>query len=226
MNDIVKNRQDFLTLLRMGISGKTATLNGKVSWEDVKVLALRQVLFSVVADGVGGLPVDARPPEMELFQWIAMVSQDENRFDIQHTSEIDWEWLYGVLEDFHMMDFFNYLNAICIEDLGFDAGLFPSMAGVGKPGSKTVSADSEANVCEGSDVAVIDRGLKERILDDMIYPEFAEEEQPGLSFFRRVAFKYRRWQANAWKQRLCFSGSRFVAFWNSVWAHILKPESI
>ena len=120
----------------------------------------------------------------QLLDWALFVEK--------HTSEIDWKWLCGVLEDFHMMDFFNYLNAICVEDLGFDAGLFPPMTGVGKPGSKTVSADSEANVCEGSDVAVIDRGLKERILDDMIYPEFAEEEPSGTGLFKRVAFKYRR----------------------------------
>jgi len=129
----------------------------------------------------------------QLLDWALFVER--------HTSEIDWKWLCGVLEDFHMMDFFNYLNAICIEDLGFKAELFPSGAAV-------------------------DKKLKERILADMISPEFSEEEQPGLVFFRRVAFKYRRWQANAWKQRLCYSGSRFVAFWNSVWAHLLKPESI
>ena len=86
VQDRDKSRQDFLTLLRSGIGCKTAYSLANVDWEKVKVLALQQVLFSVVADGLGRMPLEARPPEMELFQWIAMVSQDENRFDIQHGS--------------------------------------------------------------------------------------------------------------------------------------------
>lgn len=141
----------------------------------------------------------------QLLDWALFVEK--------HTSEIDWKWLCEVLEDFHMIEFFNYLNAICIEDLGFDVELF----------GRTVSV---IDGCRISGTCVIDPSLKKRILADIISPEFTEEEPSGPGLFRRVAFKYRRWQANAWKQRLCFSGSRFVAFWNSVWAHILKPESI
>lgn len=42
----------------------------------------------------------------------------------KHTNEIDWQWLTGVLEKYHMMDFYSCLSAICVEDLGFDAGIF------------------------------------------------------------------------------------------------------
>ena len=141
----------------------------------------------------------------QLLDWALFVEK--------HTSEIDWKWLCAVLEDFHMLDFFNYLNAICIEDLGFDAELF---------GGKifTIENDRVADTC------VIDTSLKKRILADIISPEFTEEEPTGPGLFRRVAFKYRRWQANAWKQRLCYSDNRFVAFWKSAWAHLLKPSSI
>lgn len=45
-------------------------------------------------------------------------------FAEKHTNEIDWEWLTGVLEKYHMMDFYNCLNAICVEDLGFDSNIF------------------------------------------------------------------------------------------------------
>jgi hypothetical protein len=119
----------------------------------------------------------------------------------KHSSEIDWKWLVEVLRKFKMLDFFNCLNTICVEDLGFDAGLFRS----GIPN--------------------VDHNLKQRMLRDMITPEFSEEEPKG-NVFKRVAFKYRRWQANAWKQRLCYSDNRFVAFWKSAWAHLLKPSSI
>ena len=121
-------------------------------------------------------------------------------FAEKHSSSIDWKWLVDVLRCFKMMDFFNYLNAICVEDLGFDAGIF------------------------GCGVPAVNQNIKERILKDIITPEFSEECKGNV--INRVAFKYRRWQANAWKQRLCYSDNRFVAFWKSAWAHLLKPSSI
>ena len=42
----------------------------------------------------------------------------------KHTNEIDWVWLKSVLEEYNMIDFFNCLNAICVEDLGFKASIF------------------------------------------------------------------------------------------------------
>ncbi|MBE6244376.1 MAG: hypothetical protein E7108_02495 [Bacteroidales bacterium] len=125
----------------------------------------------------------------------------------KHSSEIDWKWLVGVLRDFHMLDFFNYLNAICVEDLGFDARLFPSVA--------------EMEGASGVDV-----DIKKRILADILTPEFTEEEPVKKGIIARVAFKFRRWQANAWKQKLCYSDNRLIAFWQSVWDHLLKPSSI
>ena len=126
---------------------------------------------------------------------------DWGLFVEKHSSEIDWKYLAGVMEKFRMTDFFNYLNAVCIEDLGFERGLFPSAEN-------------------------IDKELKQRVLGDIISPEFAEEEPAKKGVFSRVAFKYRRWQANAWKQKLCYNDSRFLSFWKSVWAHVLKPDSI
>jgi hypothetical protein len=132
----------------------------------------------------------------------------------KHGSEIDWKWLVGVLDRFKMVEFFNCLNAICGDDLGFDAGLFA-------PANEALNEIAPSE----SSRMVVDRELKERVLLDMITPEFSEEEPKG-NVFKRVSFKYRRWQANAWKQRLCYSDNRFVSFWKSVWAHILKPSSI
>ena len=66
--------------------------------------------------------------------------------------------------------------------------------------------------------------LKERVLRDILEPEFNEEAPQRL--LPRVWFRYRRWQANAWKQRLCYKESRWSAFWSGVWNHLLKPSSI
>ena len=116
----------------------------------------------------------------------------------KHTKEKDWEWLIGVLKKFHMMDFYNTINAICVGDLGFDAKIFPSVQ--------------------------FRPDLKDKVLKDVLYPKFSASEPSSL--IPRLMYKYRRWQGNAWKQELCYSESRWSAFWSGVWSHLLKPKSI
>ena len=115
-----------------------------------------------------------------------------------HGKDVDWEWLEDVLEQFGMKRMYGIFNAICVDDLGFDVNLFNRVQ--------------------------FEPQLKERVLKDIMSPEFSEEEPNGL--FPRVAFKYRRWKANDWKQALCYKGSRWSAFWSATWNHILKPSSI
>ena len=43
----------------------------------------------------------------------------------KHTKEIDWNWLNRMMEDYHIKDFVSCINAICVEELGFDASMFP-----------------------------------------------------------------------------------------------------
>lgn len=116
----------------------------------------------------------------------------------KHTKEIDWEWLLGVLDKYHMKDFFNFINAICVDDLGFGSEIFP-----------TVQFLPE---------------LKERVLADILEPEYTAAEPCG--FLPRVIYKYQRWQGNAWKQKMCYGESRWVMFWTGIWAKILKPASV
>lgn len=116
----------------------------------------------------------------------------------KHTKEIDWDWLQNMLEEYHMKDFFCCINAICVENLGFPVEIF-----------KTVQSAPS---------------LKEKVLNDIINPAFATESPRG--FFKKIAYKYRRWQGNAWKQRLCYNESRWSVFWSGIWAKVLKPSSI
>lgn len=115
-----------------------------------------------------------------------------------HGTDVDWLWLEDVLTRFGMMQFYMILNAICVEDLGFDRRLFP--------------------------IGNSDAALKGRVLDDILSPEFTGESPQNV--FRRSLFKYRRWRANAWKHRLCYKESMWSAFWSGVWNHLLKPSSI
>lgn len=116
----------------------------------------------------------------------------------KHGKDVDWNWLHGVLEQYGILPLFNLFNAICVEDLGFEAELFPKYE--------------------------VDAQLKERVLNEILSPEFNEVQPAGL--LPRVVFKYRRWKANGWKHDLCYKESRWSAFWSGVWNHILKPASI
>lgn len=116
----------------------------------------------------------------------------------KQTKEINWEWLDYQLEKYHMRDFFNYINAICVEDLGFSSTVFPP-------------------------VQFLPR-MKERVLEDILNPAYPTREINGV--FKRLIYKYHRWQGNAWKQKMCYGESRWSAFWSGMWAKILKPASI
>lgn len=124
----------------------------------------------------------------------------------KHTKEIDWGWLLPIVEDFHMKEFFDIVNAICVEDLGF----YPVE-------SLEFSVESLLKSLEF-------RNLKERVLDDILEPEFSEKAPKNV--LRRIPFKYCRWKANEWKHFLCYKESMHSAFWSGVKNHLLKPSSI
>lgn len=116
----------------------------------------------------------------------------------KHGVDVDWPWLETLMGKYHTRDFLDLINAICVEDLGFSSEIFPP--------------------------AQFAPDLKDKVLNDILEPRFTAAEPRGL--FRRLAYKYRRWQGNAWKQELCYSESRWEMFWTGIWAKILRPESI
>ena len=116
----------------------------------------------------------------------------------KHCQDIDWNWLVATLKRFKMGEFFACLNAICIEDLGFDAELFP----------------------------VEFRGsfLKDQVLEDTLH-RGAPKEMPK-NLFPRLIFKYRNWKLKAWKRRLVYDEGGLPSLWSSIRAHVLNPKSI
>lgn len=116
----------------------------------------------------------------------------------KHGKKVDWDWLVGVLNQFHMIDFYNTINAICVEDLGFDSSIFKSVQ---------FSPD-----------------LKDKVLNDILYPKYSAREPSCL--IPRLIYKYHRWQGNAWKHKLCYNENRWSAFWHGIWGHLLKPASL
>ena len=119
-----------------------------------------------------------------------------------HHEEVDWKWLVGVLEKYHMKEFFDCVNAICVEDFGFHPSGFKGL---------------RVQEVQGSE-------MKQRVLNDTLSPEFDEETPKHV--WKRVPFKYRRWKANEWKHELCYNESMSSSFWSGVKNHLLKPASI
>lgn len=115
----------------------------------------------------------------------------------KHTCEIDWEWLNGMIDRFHMRDFVYCINAICVEELGFETITFGGVQ--------------------------FNPQLKDRILSDILCPAYTSAEPQGL--IRKWAYKYRRWQGNAWKQDICYEESRWDGFWTLLKSHIIKPKA-
>lgn len=97
-----------------------------------------------------------------------------------------------------MKDFFNCINAICVDDLGFEQEEFPYIQ--------------------------FNPFLKDKILSDIMEPAFEMTSPKRL--VPRLIYKYRRWQGNAWKQELCYKDSRCSSFFYGLKAHLLKPSSI
>lgn len=115
-----------------------------------------------------------------------------------HGKEVDWKWLENVMNKFGMTTIFNIFNAICVEDLGFKADIFHQVQ--------------------------FNPSVKDRVFNEILEPEFSEEQPKSL--IPRISYKIRRWYANGWKHDLCYKESRWSAFWNGIWNHMLKPASI
>lgn len=113
----------------------------------------------------------------------------------KNTNSIHWDWLQNVLEQFHMTDFFRCMNAICVEDLGFDSSIFPANPFLPE--------------------------MKERVLADTLSPEFNEPAPSGR--LPLVLYKYRRWRANNWKHRMCYKEGLLESFITLGWSHIVGP---
>ena len=115
-----------------------------------------------------------------------------------HTHEIDWQWLESVIDRFGMNVIYRAFNAVCVEDFGFDASIFPAIQ--------------------------CDQDIRERVINEIVSPEFYEKEPKNL--FLRLSFKIRRWRANRWKHEMCYKEGMRSALGFIVIGHLLKPKSI
>lgn len=67
------------------------------------------------------------------------------------------------------------------------------------------------------------QGAKDRVLADILNPEFGAEGPQQL--ISRLVYMYRRWQGNAWKQKLCYNESRMESFMDGIKVKLTKPSA-
>lgn len=121
-------------------------------------------------------------------------------FFMQHEYEnVDWELVASTLKKVGIYRFFQQINAICVDYLGFSESTFPHIER--------------------------DTVLEERIFNDILSPEF-DEEKPKGSTLHVICFKTRRFFANRWKRELVFREGIWRQLWHGSIAHLKRYKTI
>lgn len=198
---VVENHYDFLIAQTIKTNTRIEPILKKMATDDTHTIEingekvclpspnfnalflLRHMLMHFVAIGIN---------LRQILDWAFFVEK--------HTKKVDWKWLNGILEEFHMKEFFNIINAICVDDLGFNKEIFPSIQFLPE--------------------------LKERVLGDILAPEYDWMDAHRLNLIPRMLFKFRRWKSGAWKRKLCYKESDLETFLWGIRSHLLKPATI
>lgn len=116
-----------------------------------------------------------------------------------HHKEVNWNVAIDFLKEIGLYTFFYQINAICVDYLGFSESCFP----------------------------VIERNkvLEERILMDILHPEFAEGK-PTSGLVSVLTFKLRRWWHNRWKHPLVYKEWLLPMFLTLLWSHLRRWKTI
>lgn len=125
----------------------------------------------------------------------------------KYGSQIDWAELQADCRHWNKIQLLDSINAICADYLGFGAADFP----VSWRGTRDEAAGS---------------ALAKRVLGEILEPEFKEPVPHGAGLLKSFAFRWRRWRANSWKNRMVYPEGELATFLRQVWSHLLKPKSI
>ena len=125
---------------------------------------------------------------------------DWRYFIEKYTTKIDWAGLYQIAEQMNMHHFLNCMNAICVDKLGLPSDCVP--------------------------VFEREQMLKERVWNEILQPEFAEEKPKNAGYIKSWGYMFRRWWANRWKHRIVYNEGLAKTFVVQVWSHLLKPKSL
>ena len=125
---------------------------------------------------------------------------DWRYFVEKYAKKIDWAGLNAIAEQMNMHRFLNCMNAICIDKLGLPSNAVPAFER--------------------------DKLLEERVWNEILQPEFAEEKPKNAGYIKSWSYMFRRWWANRWKHRIVYNEGLVKTFIVQVWSHLLKPKSL
>ena len=121
-------------------------------------------------------------------------------FFMQHEHDnITWTEILPFLKEIGLWKFFNQINAICVDYLGFEDRIFPE-----------ISRDAK---------------LEARILNDIFEPEAAEIDKTK-STINVIGQKTLRFFRNSWKRKLVYKESLMSQLWYGSIAHLRRFDTI
>lgn len=116
----------------------------------------------------------------------------------QDGNKVKWSKIIPFLKEMGIWTFFNTICAICRDCLGI-----------------------KLNLCFEIEVK---EELKNRILEDILHPEFAEIRPYKL--LPILLFKLKRWWYNRWKHPLVYNEWLVPMFFTLLWSHLRRIETI
>lgn len=123
----------------------------------------------------------------------------------EHHKEVDWGQFWCEARKMGMEKFVLCVDAIAVEQLGFDASIFHVPVGC-------------------NDFAARNQALVARVLEDILSP--ADFDAKGLPPVRYVWTRLRCWWHNRWKHKIVYSDSLLSTFFVQLRSHLMKPKTI
>ena len=122
-----------------------------------------------------------------------------------HHQEVDWSLFWSEAKKMGMEKFVLCVDAIAVEQLGFDASIFHTPE-------------------EYAGFAARNRTLVTRVLEDILSP--ADFNAKGLPLVRYVWTRLRCWWHNRWKHKIVYRDSLISTFFVQLRSHLMKPGTI
>lgn len=126
-------------------------------------------------------------------------------FACEHHQEVDWSLFWSEAKKMGMEKFVLCVNAIAVEQLGFDASIFHTPE-------------------EYVGFAAPNQTLVARVLEDILSP--ADFAAKGLPPVRYIWTRLRCWWHNRWKHRIVYRDSLISTFFVQLRSHLMKPKTI
>lgn len=133
----------------------------------------------------------------QLLDWVLFVDN--------HHQEVDWNQFWIQTVKMGMINFVLCINAIAVEQLGFDAEIFHTPQ-------------------KYENFAAIEHSLVCRVLNDILHPEFDKDNGKGT--IKYVLSRLKRWWYNRWKHKIVYSDSLASTFFVQIMSHLMKPATI